>query len=67
MPNKIIESFNELMGKFAFHVSDTHGLPKEIFKERYIKDGYWDLVGIITLLKKHKDFLKKNAYLISPK
>ena len=55
---QIEKKINELIGKFAFHLYDTHGIPKQIFLEQFSKDGYWDFIKIIDLMHKHKDFIK---------
>jgi len=52
--------YNQIVGRFAFHLSDTHGIPKQIFDERYIdKDGYFKNLEIIFELNRHRDFWKQ--------
>ncbi|MFH1317777.1 MAG: hypothetical protein ABIH71_02015 [Candidatus Omnitrophota bacterium] len=49
----------QLIGKFAFHLSDTHGLPLQIFKQIYFENGYLKKEIFLLSLREHKDFLKK--------
>ena len=49
-----------LIGKFAFHLYDTHGFPKEEFIRKVVdKDGYFMLPTILTWINMHKDFRKE--------
>jgi len=53
-----IDKFEELAGVFSFHLSDTHGIPLEIIKEKFLRMNYWNLICIIY---RHKDFKKSQG------
>ena len=52
----MVEKTEEFLGKFVFHLFDTHGLPKEITEERL---KYYTYEQLLRNLLKHKDFLKQ--------
>lgn len=53
------EEILKILGRFAFHLSDTHGIPKEIFVEKYTKNGAWDLVRVFNFIFEHNDFMRQ--------
>lgn len=50
---------NGIIGSFCYHLMDTHGIPKQLFEEKYLHNGYWDFDRIRKIMLKHRDFLKK--------
>jgi len=55
----IDKEFNSLFGMFADHLASTHGIPLQIFRERYIDKGYFKLSVLFKELNRHRDFRKK--------
>jgi alanyl-tRNA synthetase len=50
---EFVDYISRLAGKFAFHLSDTHGIPFEVTKKKLEGMTY---LQFFNLLERHKDF-----------